>query len=217
MENVMILVSSDRQDFFLTLWLWYAVRLVCRLARSPLVCCCTPAGVGMDRSRVANSSAAALFFSYTELKTSCQQCSLKTSKFHIQMCYYFWRKQRIKSSLFTFSLEEPTAKQLSKDSRELTTNLKLRKNINSASTADFALNQPIKQKKEQISTCCSLCWSKCQNNTECKNKCFQEKKCFCCCSTSVEMVHGMFTVSGMDTQTGTHAQNHTNKQRKGSY
>lgn len=41
-------------------------------------------------------------------------------------------------NLFTFSLEEPTAKQLSKASRELTTNLKLRKKINSASTAAFS-------------------------------------------------------------------------------
>lgn len=46
-----------------TLWLWYAERLVWRLARRLLVCCWTLEGAGVDKSMVANSWAAALLFS----------------------------------------------------------------------------------------------------------------------------------------------------------
>lgn len=98
----------------------------------------------------------------------------KANKFKHFFKTWFWKSSSV--FLFTFSLEEPTAKQLSKDSRELTTNLKIRKKINGASWADLTLNQLNKQKKNrQLSTCCSLCWSKCKNNTECKHKCCQEK------------------------------------------
>lgn len=39
----------------LTLWLWYAERLVCRLARRLLVCCWTLEGAGIDSNMVASS------------------------------------------------------------------------------------------------------------------------------------------------------------------
>lgn len=95
-----------------------------------------------------------LYSSPSELKTIIQKAGF-TQDFKPVMT--FKRQQRIKYP-FTFSLEEPTAKQLSKASRELTTNLKLRKKINTLSTADFALNQPNrkKSKSQPLAVCADL-------------------------------------------------------------
>lgn len=76
-------------------------------------------------------------------------------------CSRFFFREKNNFKMYTLSLEEPTAKQLSRTSRELTTNLKSKKSINKS----FHLHLKVTSQSSQtdlISTGCNQCCSKCE-------------------------------------------------------
>lgn len=190
---------------------------MCRLARSPLVCCCTPAGVGIDRSRVANSSAAALFFSYRV--KDMQSTILPKDKQVSHRIFLFktvitFRQQGIKSSSIYLFTGGTYCKAAFQSFQGADYQPEIKKEDQHCFYRRLCLNSTKQKKnKSQPVAVCAVLNAKITLNA--RINVFRKKMIF----VVVQVWKWCMACSQSQawTQTGTHAQNHTNKQRKGSY